>query len=87
MQICYIIYINGIQRLGQGVISERGMFVNAICHSEEATVLRMYLYELRRVFLFTNECLTCLECMIETIRRWKIVPDMQYNLLQCNTYA
>ena len=35
---------------GQGVISARGIFVKAICHPEEATVLTMYLYELRRVF-------------------------------------
>ena len=51
-QIYDIIHINGIHMLARGAFSERGMFGNAICRSEDAPVLTMYLYESCDFFIY-----------------------------------
>ena len=63
---------------GGGAFSERGMLRDAVYRSEDAPVLTMYLYELFNYWL-PNLYLACVECLFETTRCYKSIPDMKYS--------
>ena len=71
----------------QGVFSEWGIFVYAICHSDVVPIITIYLYESSSFFLSTIQCFTCLESMFQTITTWESVSDMQCIIYINGTYV